>query len=249
MKNILAAIFFIILFSDAFGTVIEKPNYAKRDNELIDIIKIELNDSNTVVYMLYGDTNNIVSVKPSFFIKDISSDKEYKLIRAEGITIEPLKKHLDFKGQIFSFKLVFPSISKETTTIDIIECANKKSTNFYGVQISEDNSIGNKFRQDYNYISIHDNKTNEWSEWERENNTFVVNVNNNGDIIHYKSNGEEVLYRKLSSVENGDIDGEHYQIIHALDESGTKFIFQFFDNETIGLKMIYGDFLIQFSSH
>ncbi|MHA3047728.1 hypothetical protein JSO59_010290 [Riemerella anatipestifer] len=107
----------------------------------------------------------------------------------------------------------------------------------------------NKFRVDYNYVAAYDPKTETWGEWQEGDNTFVININSNGDIAHLKANGETVIYKKLSGVEEGYTDKgyHHYQIIKALDEDGDVFRFQIFDDKSIGLKMMWGKFMIQFA--
>lgn len=106
-----------------------------------------------------------------------------------------------------------------------------------------------KFRVDYNYVSFYDSKTETWEDWKKGDNTFVININDKGDIAHLKANGETVIYKKLSGAkEDRTKKGDHYQVIKALDEDGDVFTFQIFDDKRIGLKMIYGDIMIQFAS-
>ena len=107
-----------------------------------------------------------------------------------------------------------------------------------------------KFRVDYNYIALYDSETEAWSDWEEGDNTFVININERGDIAHLKANGENVIYKRLSTeVEEGYTmeDNHHYQMITALDEDGDVFVLQLFDDRSIGLKMMWGRFMIQFS--
>jgi hypothetical protein len=106
-----------------------------------------------------------------------------------------------------------------------------------------------KFRVDYNYVAVYDPSIDTWTDWERGDNTFIININERGDIAHIKGNGETVIYRKLSGVEEGytEINYYHYQIIKALDEDGDVFSFQIFDDTSIGLKMMWGNFIIQFA--
>lgn len=105
-----------------------------------------------------------------------------------------------------------------------------------------------KFRVDYDLFTFYNPKTKTWSEWEEIDNTFVININQNGDIAHFKANGEIATYKKLSSVVNGYTnDKKHFQIIKALDDTGNIFRFQFFDDREIGLKMRWGEFMIQFA--
>lgn len=106
----------------------------------------------------------------------------------------------------------------------------------------------NKFRIDYNYFAIYDTKTETWDEWKKGDNTFVINVNERGDIAHIKGNGKSVIYRKLSGAKDGYTNNghKHYQTVEALDEDGDSFTFQIFDETNIGLKMIYRNIVIQF---
>ena len=105
-----------------------------------------------------------------------------------------------------------------------------------------------KFRMDYNYVASYDTQSKEWDDWKEGYNTFVLNYNENNDILHIKGNGNKVIYRKLSGVEEGTTStGKHYQILRALDEDGNAFRFQMFDDPEIGAKMMYSNFAIQFS--
>jgi hypothetical protein len=106
-----------------------------------------------------------------------------------------------------------------------------------------------KFRVDYNYIAVYNPDNGSWSEWQRGENTFVININKRGDIAAIIDNGETVIYKKLSGVEEGyTTEGHHhYQIISALDDDGDVFRFQIFDDTSIGLKMMWGTFIIQFA--
>lgn len=106
-----------------------------------------------------------------------------------------------------------------------------------------------KFRIDYNYVAVYDSDTESWSDWKEGDNTFVININERGDIAHIKANGETVVYKKLTGMEEGYATekNHHYQIISALDEDGNVFRFQIFDDPSVGLKMMWGNFMIQFA--
>lgn len=114
---------------------------------------------------------------------------------------------------------------------------------------SNSDNVSGKFRIDMNYVSIYDIQTETWSKWKEGYNTFIINANTNQDIIHIKASGEEVIYRRTSQTVTRDYtkDGKGYQTIYAFDDNGNKFKFQVFDDEKIGIKMIYGDVMIQFA--
>ena len=107
----------------------------------------------------------------------------------------------------------------------------------------------NKFRVDYDLVSIYDQSKKRWDDWKSGDNTFVININSKGDILHIKANGDKVIYKTLSEAEENWTDKErhHYQTIEAIHEDGDLFKFQIFDDAEIGLKMIYKNFMIQFA--
>ena len=43
-----------------------------------------------------------------------------------------------------------------------------------------------QFRVDFNLVSFYDPETEKWEDWQEGNNTFVLNINDNNDIAHYK---------------------------------------------------------------
>ncbi len=107
-----------------------------------------------------------------------------------------------------------------------------------------------QFRIDYNIVAILPGLDSDWSEWFDANNTFVINSNDNNDIVHYRGDGETVVYRNLGGLETLYTDsGKRYQIINVLDEDGNPMDFQLFDDPTIGVKLIKEGMAIQFSNY
>jgi hypothetical protein len=105
-----------------------------------------------------------------------------------------------------------------------------------------------QFRVDFNLVAFYDMDTEEWSEWQLGENTFVLNFNDNNDIAHYKPDGDVAYYRNLGGLEIGYTkNGDRYQIVNALDEVGYEISFQLFDDNTIGAKLIWANFTVQFS--
>lgn len=104
-----------------------------------------------------------------------------------------------------------------------------------------------KFRADYNLICFFDSETNSWSEWESAEHTLVFNYNTNNDIVHFTAKGEMITYRNTGNKEEGYTNGNHYQILDLIDEDGDFIRIQLFDDQAIGMKLIWGDFMIQFS--
>jgi hypothetical protein len=105
-----------------------------------------------------------------------------------------------------------------------------------------------RFRVDYTHFCVYETAKDQWSEWQKGNNTFVFNVNNNNDIAFYKANGDVAYLRKLSGVEESKTEqGYEYQIVHILDEEGIRCRLQLFYDESVGLKLIYNNVIFQFA--
>lgn len=114
---------------------------------------------------------------------------------------------------------------------------------------SSNNNRTSRFRRDYTHVCFYDSDSDTWTEWQKGENTFVLNYNDNADIAHYKPSGDFVIYKNISNVEEATTEsGEPYQILTALNEDGLKFRFQLFYNPKIGVKLIYNDVIIQFAN-
>lgn len=104
-----------------------------------------------------------------------------------------------------------------------------------------------QFRVDCNNVAILPDINSEWSEWFEATNTFVLNTNANNDIIHYRADGEVLIYRNLGGLTTSTTSsGESYQILNVLDEDGNPMEFQLFDNPNLGIKLIIDGMAVQF---
>lgn len=104
-----------------------------------------------------------------------------------------------------------------------------------------------KFRRDYNQVCFYDSNSKRWSNWEHAEHTLVFNYNSNKDIAHITAKGVTLTYRNVGNKEDGYANGNHYQIIDTIDDDGNFLQIQLFDDQTIGMKIIFGETMIQFS--
>ena len=108
----------------------------------------------------------------------------------------------------------------------------------------------NQFRKDFNYVAFFDAETKTWSDWEQSEHTFVFNINDNQDIRHYTAKGEIIVYRNMGNKQVGDTkDGEHYQILDLLDDTGNELSLKLFDNPEIGVLLINAPYMVQFAKY
>ena len=104
-----------------------------------------------------------------------------------------------------------------------------------------------KFRADFNLVAFYESETGKWSEWETAEHTFVFNCNANKDVFQYTAQGKTIIYRNIGKLNESYANGNHYQIIDAIDDNGHEVSIQLFDDPNIGIKIIYGNFMIQFA--
>ena len=104
-----------------------------------------------------------------------------------------------------------------------------------------------KFRNDYNLVSFYDYETKTWSVWEHAEHTLVFNYKSNMDIAHFTANGKALTYRNIGNKEEGYTNGNHYQILNVIDDKGYYLQIQLFDDPSIGMKIILGQSMVQFS--
>ncbi len=255
MKKTLLILTVLLIAIKTFAQSVSYPDIDRKGEKDVYIKKVTTTDYYTQINFVYKNTKskghyillNLPGHKDAYYIK--ANRQTYKLLSTQnigntnGITAA-------MPGEFVEFSARFEKLPSYTTQFDLIE-GTSGTWDFYGVKLQESsssNSTGEKFRIDYDMVSFYDVKTETWSAFEAGYNTFVININDNGDIMHIWANGEKVIYRKMSGVEKDYTkDGKHYQIIKALDDDGNIFRFQIFDDTSVGLKMIYGNVMIQFA--
>jgi hypothetical protein len=91
--------------------------------------------------MIY-DNGGWIKMEPDCYIQPIGSSTKYKLVKAIGIPLAPLKHYFKRQGEYHPYTLLFPPLPKKTKAIDIIEkLAPGTYFNFYNVNFSKWMSI------------------------------------------------------------------------------------------------------------
>jgi hypothetical protein len=86
--------------------------------------------------MIY-DNGGWIQMEGDSYIQPKGSTQKYRLVRAIGIPITPLKHYFKRKGEFHTYTLIFPPLPKKTQKIDIIEkLAPGNYFNFFDVDFS-----------------------------------------------------------------------------------------------------------------
>jgi len=123
------------------------PAFERRSSNYMDIMRIVLTEDYTKIdFIHYPDKKYInggwVQIQRNMFIRTLGSKDKLTLLKAINIPIAPNKHWYKSVHECLYFTLLFPSIPKSTTHIDIIEIEGGDSTffNFYGVSMNRVNS-------------------------------------------------------------------------------------------------------------
>lgn len=86
--------------------------------------------------MIY-DNGGWIQIDPNSYIQPVGSTTQYKLVKAIGIPLMPLKYYFKRQGEYYTYTLIFPPLPKDTKSIDIIEkLAPGTYFNFFNVDFS-----------------------------------------------------------------------------------------------------------------
>lgn len=122
MKNgkLLIAVMWIMLVFSCVSKerVVERPSFGVKNTRSLEIDKIVLNDTSTILYVdAFYIPKYWIRIASDSYIK--AGDKKYLITGAEGIELDSLHWMPD-SGEC-SFKLIFPPIDRSIDKIDFIE--------------------------------------------------------------------------------------------------------------------------------
>ncbi len=127
--------------------VYENPIAGKQSHPDLEIIRIEINDSSTIVSLKV--TNKLSSggwfcADNNIYLKNSNGIEVYELINSENIPVCPEKHEFAYAGEVLEFKLYFEKISNEIKFIDLIENCSNACFSFNGIIL--DNIHNEKIR-------------------------------------------------------------------------------------------------------
>jgi hypothetical protein len=115
-----------------------KPHRIKAIEATSEYTRIDFIYKASMVYIKGG----WIQMERDAYIQPIGSTQKYRLVKAIGIPITPLKHYFKRQGEYHTYTLIFPALPKNTKKIDIIEkSAPGTYFNFYNLDYSNWMSI------------------------------------------------------------------------------------------------------------
>ena len=115
-------------------SVIERPVFEVWNSTTIEIDKIEMSDSATVLYIdAYSKPNNWIRIRSGSYIRENESDEKLLITHSEGINLNE-KTNIPESGTI-SFKLFYPPLKPGITKIDFVEDDCSDCSKIWGIHL------------------------------------------------------------------------------------------------------------------
>ena len=143
MKKILLSAMLTLASLSLFAQATNYPQVENSNTSGCTITKVENTDQFTIVSfeeVLRGDSS-WARVNKEIFLQTDQNNKHYNFIKAENISIAPVKTYFASTGKNLSFKVYFEKIPQDVKLIDIVERAGANGFfNFYKVNLTRSGS-------------------------------------------------------------------------------------------------------------
>ncbi len=147
-KHILLISVFILLSKVILSQVYEKPIAGKQSHPDLEITRIEITDSSTIVSLKVTNklsTGGWFCADKNIYLKNSNGLETYYLLSSENIPVCPEKHEFAYTGEILEFKLYFEKISDKIQFINLVENCSNACFSFSGVIL--DNIHNEKIRE------------------------------------------------------------------------------------------------------
>jgi len=114
--------------------VIVHPAFVYRNTNVLEINKVELNDTATVLYMkAYKPPKGWIQIDSLSFLTD-NQGKKYAIRTIEGITLG--EQYIMPDSGNVAFKMIFPPVASNAVSVDFSEGDAKGAWNIWGIQLT-----------------------------------------------------------------------------------------------------------------
>lgn len=143
MKSKIYTLLLLVIFtgcSKKRAEVIENPVFDVWNSTILEIDKIEMNDSATVIHFdAFSQPGWWISINEATYIRESDTDQHLVMTRAEGITIGE-QFFMPDSGKT-SFKLFFPPLPPNVKKIDFIESDCDNCFKIWGINLIQDSKV------------------------------------------------------------------------------------------------------------
>jgi thiol-disulfide isomerase/thioredoxin len=119
--------------------VIEFPVFDTSNTNSIEIEKIEMSDSATILHFVTHFQGGWITIDSASYIRESGKDEKLLAISSEGISFN--EQFYPSKEDGATFKLVFPPLKAKVTKIDFIESDCDKCFKFWGISLLPDTKL------------------------------------------------------------------------------------------------------------
>jgi len=138
-SGLLEIILLMIAMPSGFSQMISKPNYALKSHETLEIQKIDISGTRTVVYLTIENriSNGSFCADRNIYLIEPNGQK-LNLIKTSGIPVCPDSYKFKVIGEKLQFTLEFPPLKAGTKWVDLVEDCSDNCFSFYGITLDND---------------------------------------------------------------------------------------------------------------
>jgi len=155
MNNLKLTLSLIFLFINLAGytQITLNPEIESQGAHNLIMKQVEITKNNTIISFVYTSrfsgnispllmqpgNNGWVSIQPEIQIIGVGGKRNFKMVKTEGIPVEPEKHYLSFKNEKIFFKVYFQKLDPGIEKFDLFECVSGDRIicfNFYGVKVT-----------------------------------------------------------------------------------------------------------------
>ena len=137
-KHLIGAIFTLLLILSACTNnrgVVERPAFIARNTGALEIEKVELSDTATVLYIkAFYTPKQWIKIDPNSFLTD-NRGKQYTIQATEGIVLGE-EFYMPESGET-EFTMTFPPVASNAVFIDFSEGDYNGAFKFWGIQLTK----------------------------------------------------------------------------------------------------------------
>ena len=125
---------YLFINVNAVAQTVEQPKFDRSDTPSFHVTKVEVTKDTTYVFCsYYAEVGSWANISADTYLRDVSSNKKYQLIKSIGFPYSPDKRDFVYDERC-EIKLCFKPIGS-VTKFDLLENPQEKAFNIYGIDL------------------------------------------------------------------------------------------------------------------